>query len=123
MKKHLCFLLVLVIMTNLLCGCSERERFMFEEGKDYKNPSLELEYISYNMVRVTFAVDLCTSPGEVTAHIVLLSENSMIGECELTARYMGNLGTIVVAEDVRLTYHNGNEITAYVDHLSGTYYK
>ena len=123
MKKFLAFLLVLIIVAGLLCSCSNREYFMLVDGEDYKNPSLELEYVSFDTVRVTFAVDLYTFHGEVKAHIVLLSENSVIGTCELTVRYDDENERVTAAQDVKLTYHNSGAITGYVDHLSGTFFE
>ena len=121
MKKYVSFLLVLALVASLLCSCAEREEFMAFEGVDYANPSLELEYVSFDKVRVTVAVDILTSGCKVVAHVVLLSENSIIGTCDVEVSYAGKYGKTTRAKDVKLTYHNAGAITAYIDHLSGTY--
>ena len=107
----------------LLSSCGKTVDMVMRDGEHYRNPNIEIEYVSSEVVRVTFTADIYAERAMVRANVVLVSEGSVIGRCELELRpgvgeeHLGCSAT----KDVTVTYHNYGTVTAYVDSINAYY--
>ncbi len=123
MIKASCLLVALLLVGLTLAGCKQPVDMYMTDGVDYRNPELSIKYVSSEVVRVTFTADIYAERATVRANVVLLSEGSVIGRCELELRpgvgeeHPGCSAT----KDVTVTYHNYGTVTAYVDSINAYY--
>ena len=122
--KKLAFLMALAMtVALLLSSCGKTVDMVMRDGEHYRNPNIEIEYVSSEVVRVTFTADVYAERATVRANVVLVSEGSVVGQCELVLR--PGVGTdhpgCSVSQDVSLSYHNYGAITAYVDSINAFY--
>jgi hypothetical protein len=121
--RTLCLLIALLLIGLTLVGCRKPVDMYMTDGVDYRNTDLKIEYVSSEVVRVTFTADVYAERATVRANVVLLSEGSVIGRCELELRpgvgeeHVG----CSVTKDVPVTYHNYGTVTAVVDSINAYY--
>ena len=122
-KKAMCLLTVLLLVGLTLVGCKQPVNMYMEDGVEYRNTDLKIEYVSSETVRVTFTADVYAERATVRANVILVSEGSVIGHCEL--ELTPGVGTdhkgCSVTKDVPVTYHNYGTVTAYVDSIQAFY--
>ena len=123
MKKTALLLALALTLALSLSSCGKPVDMVMKDGEHYKNPALALEYISSEVVRVTFTADIYAERATVRADVFLVSEGSVIGRCQLELR--PGVGEehpgCSVSKDVTLSYHNYGAITAYVDSINAYY--
>lgn len=123
MIKAACLTVALLLLGLTLAGCKQPVDMYMTDGVDYRNTDLKIEYVSSEVVRVTFTADVYAERATVRANVVLLSEGSVIGRCELELRpgvgeeHVG----CSVTKDVPVTYHNYGTVTAVVDSINAYY--
>ena len=123
MKKILALILIFAIAAFTLASCGERDYFLIEDGVDYKYPTLSLEYVSYDSVKVTFSAEIYTFRSELIADIVLISEGIIVGNVRLNISYVDEDEPLVSNSFVvKLSYYNGGAIVGYVNHLKATHF-
>ena len=118
--RTLCLLIALLLIGLTLVGCRKPVDMYMTDGVDYRNTDLKIEYVSSEVVRDTFTADIYAERAMVRANVVLLSEGSVIGRCELELR--PGVGEehpdCSVTKDVTVSYHNYGTVTAYVDSIN-----
>lgn len=123
MIKAACLVVALLLMALTLAGCKQPVDMYMTDGVDYRNTDLKIEYVSSEVVRVTFTADVYAERATVRANVILLSEGSVIGRCELELRpgvgeeHVG----YSVTKDVTVSYHNYGTVTAVVDSINAYY--
>ena len=123
MIKALCLLVALLLVGLTLVSCKQSVQMYMTDGVDYRNPDLKIEYVSSEVVRVTFTADIYAERATVRANVVLLSEGSVIGRCalELCPGVGEDHPGCSVSKDVTVSYHNYGTITAYIDSINAYY--
>ena len=120
MKRIIAFLICIVMIAFTLTGCMKK--YVLEDGRDYKNPSLSISYVSSEKVKVSFSAEIILDEDfEIIVDVVLVSEGCVIASTELQL-YGEGKGTFTVDETVTLTHHNYGAITGYVNSINGFYY-
>ena len=120
MKRFIAFFVCIVMMATILTGCMKK--YVLEDGRDYKNPSLSISYVSSEKVKVSFSAEIILDEDfEIIVNVVLVSDGCVIASTDLRLSGEGK-GTFTVDETLTLTHHNYGAITGYVNSINGFYY-
>lgn len=121
--KASCLAVALLFAMLTLAGCKQPVDMYMTDGVDYRNTDLTIEYVSSEVVRVTFTADVYAERARVRANVFLVSEGSVIGYCELELQ--PGVGEdhpgCSVSKDVTVSYHNYGTVTAIVDSINAYY--
>ena len=126
MKKALFIILIISICLFFVsCHSVTQTKYVMIDGANYKDPKIEAQYVSSDLVEVKFSAtfDYYCIPAELTANILLLSNDCVIGETSITLRksFSEKLEQTfyVGTSNVTLNYHNYDEITVVVNAIYG----